>query len=244
MSLGTVMDRIASEKGWTISQCRFSHAKDFGWGWSLKGDVLEISVTDYLDSAPDDVLESFCRSIVNYILKKDYGFTDVFLGYIRSDGFILGKRPVFIKRSRNITRNDVGRTRSLYDSVQRLLDAGLLTESDIENTEFTWTVEPGYTRLGTCSQMFRVVTISSVLDDADVPERLLDYVVYHECMHLRQGCTPFTHVHHDAVFHRYMKRFPDADGAEKELREHISRIKPGKTVRKVSRKRRTHRTDL
>lgn len=126
-------------------------------------------------------------------------------------------RPVYVRRQRNIAMEEQGTHRNLIDSVQRLYDAGLLADSDIRNTMFSWTVNPNYTRLGYCATFARMVTISTALDDPEVPEFVLDYVVFHESMHLRQGYRPFDSNPHDAQFRRWMKAFPRMKEAEQVL---------------------------
>ena len=161
-----------------------------------------IYVSDYLDDAPDIVVEQFLKGASTYIFGGRHVFSGEYMDYMRSEDFILRKRPVYFKRSRRLTRSDTGKYRNLYDSVQRLLDKGLLTDPDIDNTIFSWTTGSNRTKLGYCAQMFRIVVISSVFDDPSVPEELLDYVVFHECLHLRQGYRPFNRRPHDAEFQR------------------------------------------
>ena len=71
--------------------------------------------------------------------------------------------------------------------------------------------------MGFCSTMFRVVGISSRLDSDDVPDFVRDYVVYHECLHLRQGYRPDRRVH-DAQFRSWERMFPRWREAESVLR--------------------------
>lgn len=123
-----------------------------------------------------------------------------------------------------------GTYRNLIDSVQRLYEDGLLEDGDIRNTAFSWTVGPNYTRLGYCATFARTVAVSSVLDDLSIPEFVLDYVVFHESMHLRQGYRPFDTNPHDPQFRAWMKRFPRAKEAEAIL-QRIPLMNPGRTRR-------------
>lgn len=209
--------QIAAAEGWRrgieVSQATFRPFKEFSFRWTADGSVLEVS--DYLDHAPDAALRDLLRYTYSYIaLKRQRRPTDSleigpdYMAYATSDDFLLDKRPVFLKRSRNLKRSDVGQYRNIFDAAQRLLDMGLLTADDLDNTYFTWTSEPNYTRLGYCAQMFRVVAISSVMDDPGIPEYVFDHVVYHECLHLRQGYRPFDSHPHDAEFHRQEKLYP------------------------------------
>lgn len=177
-----------------------------------------IYVSDYLDDAPDIVLEQFLKGTSTYIFGGRHVFGGEYLDYMRSEDFILRKRPVYFKRSRRLTRSDAGKYRNLYDSVQRLLDRGLLRDGDIDNTIFSWTTGSNRTKLGYCAQMFRIVVISSVFDDPNVPEELLDYVVFHECLHLRQGYRPFNRRPHDAEFQRQERLYPEHEEMERKLK--------------------------
>ena len=125
-----------------------------------------------------------------------------FCEYVATDGFVISRRPIYIDRSRNLLRTDIGDHAFIPDSIQRLLDADLLTPEDIRNSWFSWTRRDNLLRLGFCSTLFRVVGISSALDSPEVPDAVRDYVVYHECLHLRQGYRPGGRTH-DPEFRRW-----------------------------------------
>ncbi len=140
-----------------------------------------------------------------------------FVRHVSSNGFITSHRPTFVQRSHNLLRTDMGSSRFIPDSVQRLLDSGLLHASDIDNSWFSWTRHNNIRRLGFCSTMFRVVGISSILDSNDVDEDLLDFVVYHECLHLRHGYRPDERAH-DRQFREWEHEYPDWERCESGLR--------------------------
>ncbi|MCQ2079896.1 MAG: hypothetical protein MJZ38_07580 [archaeon] len=221
----SIASDLAQRRGYSVTKACFVGQKDFTFKWKIGPRTLELSISDYLQDAPDQVIEDFVAGCMTYIFKEPHHFGESFISHMTSDRFILEKRPIFLRRTRRLTGSDVGEHRAIFDSVQRLLDSGLLKESDIENTLFSWSTGDNLTRLGYCSQLFRVVMISSVFDDPEVPERLLDYVVYHECLHLRQGYRPFNHNPHDSAFHKEERMFPDQPAVEKELREMLQRIR-------------------
>ena len=217
--LKNIASEIFARRGLVLKEANFTSFKEMNFRWTLRGNVATLKVSDYLDDAPDDVLEEFLKGAITYIAGGRHVFGKRYMEYMTSDEFILRKRPVYYKRSRRLLRSDIGDHRNLFDAVQRLVEKGLLNESDIQNTLFTWTANPTFTRLGYCSQMFRIVVISRVFDSPAVPEELFDYVVYHECMHLRQGYRPFNHRPHDAEFRRNMALYPDGDELEERLKD-------------------------
>jgi len=196
----------------------FVFSKEFGFRWTQQGRQLDLLVSDYLQDAPDAALSDFVTGTVGYICSKQSRFGPAYLAYVTSDTYILAKRPVYLRRSRNLTCTDQGVTRNLCDAAQRIMDLGLIGPHDLDNAFLSWTAAPTFRRLGYCSTMMRVVAISSAFDNENVPEYALDYVVYHECLHLRQGYRPFVHRHHDAEFRRQEHLFPEWRTAENILK--------------------------
>ena len=207
--LGDIAEAVFSEFGYVPGKVGFAARKDMSFAWSIRGKTLNLTLSDYLADAPPEVVEDFMRGALMRIKGMKPVFGKAYIDHVTSDAFILSKRPVYMRRSRNILSDGHGEVRSLYDSVQRLMDAGLVFDSDIENTVFVWTKKPTYTRLGYCSTMMRMVAVSRALDSERYEERVLDYVVYHEIIHLRLGYRPFDNNPHDSRFRRYERQFPD-----------------------------------
>ena len=170
------------------------------------------------EGAPVEVIEEFVRWAMGYISRRRTKLGPVYTNYIKSDEFVLRARPVYMSRMRSVTPDGHGKHRSLYDSVDRLIDRGLVWPSDIDNTLFLWTRKPTYTRLGYCATMVRLIVISSAFDDEKVDEKALDYVVYHEIIHNRIGYRPFDRNPHDATFRRYERMYPDLDDVNAYIR--------------------------
>lgn len=217
------LKRIAAplfeSRGYRLKEAYFTAFKEMNFRWEINGKDIIFKMSDYLDDAPDEVIEDFVKGALTYIFGGRHVWGKTYLDYARSDEFILSKRPVYYRRGRRLARTDVGEYRNIFDAVQRLIDRGLLTADDIENTLFSWTSDPTLTRLGYCTQMFRIVVISRVFDDPDIPEDLFDFVVYHECMHLRQGYRPFNRNPHDAAFRESMHLYPGEHELEARLKD-------------------------
>ena len=192
--------------------------KEFYYSWMVRGDSIHMQISDYMRGCPEDVLSDMCVMICRRAKGLKWSESDTFLDYVTSDDFILRNRPTYISRSRNLIRSDSGDVHNLSESVQRLLDSGILEESDISNSYISWTRRDSKRRVGFCSTMFRLVGISAALDSVDVSEHTLDYVVYHECLHLRQGYRP-SHRVHDSVFRQWEHAYPGWKDAEAALRK-------------------------
>ncbi|MFA6710664.1 MAG: hypothetical protein WCQ23_06320 [Candidatus Methanomethylophilaceae archaeon] len=199
---------LAGKHKYDSINARFKNTRDLSASWRIKFNSMDLTISDYLDDAPDEVLLEFCESMIMAANGKKIPPMPVYKEWVTRDRFVYEKRKLFLKRSKNLSRSEQGTTYNLIDSVNRLLDSGLIVPSDIDNSLFSWTDRPNYRKVGYCSPLVRLVAISSALDSPNVPENVLDYVVYHEILHLRQGYRPFQRSH-DAQFRAMERLYPD-----------------------------------
>ncbi len=195
----------------------FVRRKEFGYSWRCTGKSIQIGISDYLDGAPDQVVSDYSEMICRRAKRLPWSVPESYLEFVCGDEYIVSRRPVYIARSRNLSRSVTGEHADLTDSVQRLLDMGLLAPSDIDNSYISWTRRDTRRRVGFCSTMFRVVGISAALDSDSVPDYARDYVVYHECLHLRQRYRPDNRTH-DRQFRAWERAYPQWSEAEAVLK--------------------------
>ncbi|MCL2296127.1 MAG: hypothetical protein FWC29_03490 [Methanomassiliicoccaceae archaeon] len=212
-----LLSPIVSGHGLELRAASFCGAKEFQASWKRSGDSIDIMISDYLADAPCDVITDFSQTVVGTIANRRPAYGKTYLEWVRSDEYICSKRKIYLRRSRNLTGSPEGNERDLIESVERLLDIGLLVPSDIDNSFFSWTKMPNVRKLGFCSPMMRVIGISCVLDDVSVPELVLDYVVYHESLHLAQGYRPGQRPH-SKKFRIDERKYPRYEEAESYLR--------------------------
>jgi hypothetical protein len=179
--------------------------------YGVEGGKRFAALSDYLSDSPPEVVED----ILACLFSGKKTSPDIFREYVSSDEFILAKRPLFLERG-GFTCTSEGDFRSLSDSAQRLYDSGLLGADDFSNTYITWTKRKTRRVLGRCYPMFRVISISPILDSGSVPEDCLDFVVYHEFLHIRQGLM-FGRRYHNTDFRRQEREFPGYDSIQKVL---------------------------
>ncbi|AIZ56338.1 hypothetical protein Mpt1_c04450 [Candidatus Methanoplasma termitum] len=208
---------IVSENGLDLRNAAFFGPKEFQATWKRSGNMIDIRISDYLIDAPDDVIADFSKTVIGTIKKKRPTYGRTYLDWVRSDEYIDSKRKIYLRRSRNLTGSPEGNERNLIESLDRLLDSGLLDPGSIGNSFFSWTKIPNVRKFGFCSPMMRVVGISCLLDDVSIPEFVLDYVVYHEALHLKQGYRPGQRSH-SKEFRQQERKYPKYEEAEKYLK--------------------------
>ena len=179
---------------------------------------IEIELSDYLENAPISVLNDECTAIVAWSRGKKYVQPESLSDYIRSTDFIVGNRPIYLRRCRTVSMTQQGKSKNLIDSVERLMDMELVFDTDIRNSFFTWATHMAKFKFGQCNQTFRVVSVNPDLDSDSVPDEVVDYVVYHEILHLRQDPTKNRRPH-NAQFRSWEHMFPDYDSMEEYLKK-------------------------
>lgn len=178
---------------------------------------IEIELSDYLENAPLSVLNDECAAIVKWSMGKRYVQPPSLTEYLRTSDFIVNSRPTYLKRCRSLIMTQQGRCKNLIDSVERLMESGLVFDEDIRNSYYTWADHMAKYKFGQCNQTFRVVSVNPILDDDRVPDEVVDYVIYHETLHLRQDMSK-TRRPHNAQFRTWEHMFPDHEGMENYLK--------------------------
>ena len=126
-------------------------------------------------------------------------------GYLQSPEFVARNQPIYLKRSRNLSRTPAGQVYDLKETYQSLLARGMVRQCD--EASLNWTKSGNRLRVGYCSVLMKVVTISSVLDHEKVPDFVHEYVLYHELLHLEDGLGVGRR-HHPASFRARERLYP------------------------------------
>ena len=97
----------------------------------------------------------------------------------------------------------------------------------IERPTLTWSPKKSYHILGHHDSTHDTISISRSLDSNMVPRFVIEYVVFHEMLHIAH---PAVHqngrrYHHTAAFRRDERRFPHYHEAEKWISQNVGRLK-------------------
>ena len=185
-SFGTVGKRYGYER----VGAEFVAYRDFKVKWNRCYKWIEFYVSDYLMDAPDCVFDALAEALFSKIAGQEpRPYSQEMVDWVTRDDFAETKQPVYVRRSRNITRNPEGEFKDLRSSLRRLKEMGLVGEC--ANPYLTWTKEELATTVGYCSTLLDTVVISSIFDSDHIPDCVLDYALYHEMLVMREGLTGF-----------------------------------------------------
>lgn len=216
--LQEIFSNIGKTYKYETVAAEFTAFKDFKVRWQRSYKWADFKVSDYLSDAPEKVVEGLADTLFTRIcIRDETSFSEEMCDWVTAPGFARTKQPVYLRRSRNITRSPEGKHRNLTDSYNRLVDMGLVEKEP--DLFLSWTKEPSIRKVGQCSVLMKVVSLSSALDDPEIPDFVVDYVMYHELCHLIMGFDPKTE-RNGEEFARLEAMHPKQDEAESWLRKY------------------------
>ena len=210
-------EKIGKKYGYDRVGTEFVAYRDFKVKWTRSYKWAEFQVSDYLMDAPKEVFEGLADTLFSRITGLEpKPYSKEMTEYITSEEFTRTKQPVYLKRSRNISRSPVGEHKNLTESLQRLKDLGLVPKD--ANPYMTWTKEELASTVGYSSTLMDVIVISSAFDSDYIPDQALDFAVYHEFLVTREGWANFGKADPIDVVEEE-KKFPDYKDAEGWIRK-------------------------
>ena len=213
--LTEIFSMVGQRYGYEDVKAEFSALTDFKVRWQRSYKWAIFTVSDYLDRAPDDVLENLAEVLFSKITGQDAEYGDVFLRYVTDKELMRTNRKDFLKRSRNLTKKSIGDYHDLNDCVNRLRDQRLIPD-DIECV-LTWD-NSGREKAAGVSVLQGVVWVSKALDQKGIPEYVLDYCVFYMMCYLELGFNPGPDMEYD--HRRLIAKHPMRYDAESWLNEH------------------------
>ena len=195
----------------TIEFCRFAGANTFA---RLEDGLLRVRITDVLDGAPAPVLEA----LAHILLSKQFRRPVPRIYHHRYRMYLNRKE---MRRSLHLLRQTRGRKllsgaqgghynlETLFEDLNLRYFYGLMARPVL-----SWSRRPSRSILGHFDPSHNAIIISRLLDSVSIPKVVLDYVVFHEMLHLRYP------VEHKGARRRvHTKAFREAEKAFEALRE-------------------------
>lgn len=197
--------------------CRFASDRSV---IEARDGCLSVRISDLLEGAPLAVLEALAYILVARLLRRPVPakHRDRYRRFLTRRDFRRRLHLVRQARGRKRFSSPEGRCFNLieiFDELNRRFFAGLMARPVLG-----WSLKPSRTRLGHYDPSHNAIIISSWLDRPEVPRLVVDYVVYHEILHLKfpvEDCGSRRRVHTRA-FRLEEKRFPALGLAKEALR--------------------------
>ncbi len=165
--------------------------------------------------------------LVGKLLRKKIpdGARDVYSAYVKSEAIREKASDNKRKRGRKVVTSSKGAVYDLDEIFSAVNDRYF--RKSIQKPVLTWSAKKTYRILGHHDATHETVAISKSLDSKDVPQYVVEYVVFHEMLHIAH---PTKHINgrrynHTPAFKQDERKFAYFEEAEKWILQNVSRLK-------------------
>jgi predicted metal-dependent hydrolase len=186
----------------------------------MRNGKLLARVSDLLEGAPEAVLRAIAHILLAKMYRKpiEHQHTLRYRRYVSSRALVEKAQLVRQMRGRKRIESANGRTYNLetiFDDLNLQFFHGLLARP-----QMTWSRDHARNSLGHYDPAHNAIVVSRIFDDPRVPRHAVEYLVYHEMLHLKhpvklrgsRRCV------HSAEFQAEEKLFPRLEEARRFLR--------------------------
>lgn len=165
-----------------VKFCRFANANSF---IRLAEGRLEVKITDILAEAPAPILEALAFILLSKLFRHPVPpvYKSRYRRYLNRREVRTNLHQVRSTRGRKLRHPPAG---ECYDLVEMFEDLNLrYFHGLMARPELGWSQRPSRTTLGHYDPSHHTIILSKLLDRPDVPRVAVEYVLYHEMLHLK-----------------------------------------------------------
>lgn len=189
--------------------------------------LFSVRISDVLRDAPIEFHESLAQILIRKLFRRKIPVKDlqIYRDYLKQNSIhektIENRRA----RGRKIITTSKGETYDL-DDIFLFLNQ-IYFQNALSKPVLTWSAKKTFRILGHHDSAHKTVAISKSLDDRRVPRFVVEYVVYHEMLHIKH---PTRHhngrrYNHTPEFRRDEENFAYFDEAERWIEENVNALK-------------------
>ena len=151
----------------------------------LREGVLRVRLSDLLEAAPESVHRAIAHILLAKLYRKPIGpaFADRYRRYVSSETVSKGAEHIRQMRGRKQISGPAGRFYHLdevFETLNRRFFHGLLGRPTL-----TWSAHAAKRMLGHYDAAHNTIVVSRVFDRSDTPRCAIEYLLYHEMLHLK-----------------------------------------------------------
>ena len=188
--LNRALQNAGRRNGFEDITAEFAAFRDFKLKWTRSYKWISFEVSDYLRSAPENVIESLAETVFARIRGEDRAtYSEEVCDYLNSKEFLEENQRMYLKRYMGISDSPCGENVDLLDCYRRLTEHGLV-EHDPRLVIRWSSTEDRNRKVGRSSVLMRTIVMNPVLDTDGIPEDVLDYALYTQICRMNLGFGP------------------------------------------------------
>lgn len=202
----------------TVEFCKFANADSF---IRLENGRLHVRISDLLEGAPAPVLEALAHILLGKLYRKDVPpvFSHRYKLYLNRRDVRRQAHLVRQIRGRKFISGPKGEHHDLEELFERLNHE--FFDGLLGRPQLGWSRQAARSMLGHYDPSHNAIVISRIFDRSEVPAIALEYVMFHEMLHLRY---PVDHAGsrrrvHTKEFRTAEKKFPRLKEAKELLKK-------------------------
>lgn len=189
--------------------------------------VLLVRISDVLRDAPVEFHRALAQILVRKLYRRRVSTQDlqIYREYLKQSDVHEKSTANRRARGRKIVTTSKGEVYDL-DEIFLFLNQ-IYFQNQLPKPVLTWSARKTFRILGHHDAAHRTIAVSKSLDDRRVPRFVVEYVVYHEMLHIKH---PTVHhngrrYNHTPAFRRDEENFAYFEEAEKWIDENIAALK-------------------
>jgi hypothetical protein len=186
----------------------------------LRDGVLHVRLSDLLEAAPESVHRAIAHILLAKLYRKpiDAAMADRYRRYVSSDAVAKGAAHIRETRGRKRISTPRGKYYDLeevFDGINRRFFHGLMGRPTL-----TWSAHVARRMLGHYDAAHNTIVVSRIFDRADTPRCAIEYLMYHEMLHLKHPVRVKSgrRCVHSREFQAEERLFPELDAAKEYLK--------------------------
>lgn len=207
--LTAMVKAVSKRYGYEDAVAQFIPIRDFKVRWTRTYKWISVEVCDYLADAPDEIIESLLTTIFKRIAgDEDAEYEEDLASWLTADDFVREKQPMYVRRTRGLSKTPMGNLKDLDVSYRRLIEMGLVEKDPM--VYLGWGIFPTPHIVARTSVIMKVVVMSDLLDREEVDDEVVDYCLYAQLVRVKMGFNPGTGrrgAEYDALLDRYPGRY-------------------------------------
>src|SRR5215468_726094 len=176
-----------------------------------------VRLSDIFDAAPPDVIRALAFLLVSRLLsrKAPVAHEKIYRSYAFSSQVLRASDIARQKRGRKVISTPRGKVYDLDELFSRLNRRHF--DDQLEKPVLTWSKRRAKRILGHHDSVHDTITISRTLDSRDVPEWFVEYILYHEMLHIKHPARLQNgrRYYHTNAFRADERKFPYYEQAQK-----------------------------
>ena len=183
-----------------------------------------VRLSDLFQTAPPEVIRALAFVLVARLLSRKAPRDQelIYRAYAFSPQLLRASDLARRQRGRKVISSAIGQVYDLERIFARLNRRYF--DGEIEKPGLTWSQRPAKSILGHHDAAHDTITISKTLDSREVPEWFVEYIVFHEMLHIKHPARIVNgrRYYHTAAFRAEEKSFPRYRHAQEWL-DHVVR---------------------